>query len=68
MPIEPEDQEKIVKEVERLINHIPPIIRRFALPPLPELLKKIPPTMEKYTVKEIIEFLEGAWEEGRIRW
>ncbi|RLG72358.1 MAG: hypothetical protein DRO11_02395 [Methanobacteriota archaeon] len=68
MPIDPEDQEKIVEEVELIVNKIPPMVRRFALPPLPELLKKIPPTMEKYTVKEITEFLGKAWEEGRIRW
>ena len=72
MPLKPEDEEKLIKEINYRINQIPPLPlqgRRYILrKTLPEMLKEIPESFYDYTVRDIIEALEKAWREGRIRW
>ena len=53
--------------IETMEKKIPAMARSF-MPPPPELLKKIPESCRKYTIQELIDFLEKAWKEGKIKW
>jgi hypothetical protein len=65
MTITPEDQQEIIVEINKTYNGLNPLIRGF-IPPVPNLLKQIPVAARKYTLGELIEFLEKAHEEKKI--
>jgi hypothetical protein len=65
MTITPEDQQEIVDEINKTYSGLNPLIRGF-IPPVPNLLKQIPAVARKYTLGELIEFLEKAHEEKKI--
>jgi len=67
MPMRPEDEEKLIKDIREKLNSIPFVVRPF-IKPLPEILKEIPPYTYEYKVKDIIESLQKAWNNGKIRW
>ena len=64
-PISPEDAEEIVNEIRQAYARVPMIFRSF-VPSMPELLQKIPECARKYTLGDLIAFLEVAHEEGRV--
>ena len=65
MAISSEDQREIIDEINKTYNSLNPLIRGF-MPPVPSLLKQIPAAARKYTLAELIEFLEKAHEEKKI--
>lgn len=65
MTITPEDQQTLVDEINQIYENTSPLIRGF-IPPIPTLLRKIPACAWKYTLEELIEFLEKAHNEGKI--
>lgn len=65
MAITPEDQQTLVDEINQIYQNTSPLIRGF-IPPIPTLLRKIPECAWKYTLGELIEFLEKAHNEGKI--
>jgi hypothetical protein len=65
MTITPKDQKEIIVEINKTYNSLNPLIRGF-MPPVPSLLKQIPTVARKYTLGELIEFLEKAHEEKKI--
>ena len=65
MTISPEDKKEIIDEIIKTYNGLNPLIRGF-MPPVPSLLKQIPAAARKYTLAELIEFLEKAHEEKKI--
>ncbi|MBI2583529.1 MAG: hypothetical protein HYW25_02580 [Candidatus Aenigmarchaeota archaeon] len=64
MTVSKKDGEELIKLIER---KIPPFAKSF-LPAPPELLKKLPESSRKYTIQELIDFLEKAWKDGKIKW
>jgi len=64
-PISPEDAEEIIEEIQQAYGKVPMVFRSF-VPSLPDLLRKIPECARKYTLGDLIRFLEVAHEEGRI--
>ncbi len=65
MAISEEDQKEIIDEINKAYDNVSPLIRGF-VPPLPNLLRKIPPCAYKYTLGEVIEFLTTAHNTGKI--
>ncbi|MCK4443421.1 MAG: hypothetical protein KAW09_02680 [Thermoplasmata archaeon] len=65
MAISPEDQEEMIREINKSYNSISPLIRGF-VPPVPTLLKQIPACARKYTLGEVIDFLTSAHNTGKI--
>lgn len=65
MAISPEDQKEIIDEINKAYDNVSPLIRGF-IPPLPNLLRKIPPCAYKYTLGEVIDFLTTAHDTGKI--
>ncbi len=65
MTISEEDKQTIIQEINQLYDKMNPLIR-MAIPSLPSLLKQIPASARKYTVEELIEFLEEAHQNHQI--
>ncbi len=67
MTVKEEDKEKIINELNEEIDDLPGMIENF-IPPLPEILEKIPESAEGYKVEELLDVLEEAWGEDKIDW
>jgi len=63
--ITPEDAQEIVEEVRRVYSSIP-LLARPMVPPMPEILKRIPACARKYTLQQIIDLLEEAHAQGLL--
>jgi len=63
--IAPEDAQEIVEEVRRVYSSIP-LIARPMVPPMPQILKRIPVCARKYTLQQIIDLLEEAHAQGLL--
>jgi hypothetical protein len=63
--ISPSDAQEIVQEVQRLYASIP-IIARPMIPPMPQILQRIPACARKYTLQQIVDLLEDAHAQGLI--
>lgn len=68
MSISEEDKDEIIDQIQDEVQDLPAMLRKTVLPSLPEMIEKVPEAAEDYTVKELVEFLEEAWDEGRISW
>lgn len=68
MGISDEDKELIIDSIQEEVQDLPGLVRKTVLPSLPEMIDKVPEAAEDYTVKELIDFLEEAWEENKIDW
>lgn len=60
------DADEIIAGVQAMYDKIPTFVRSM-LPSLPDILRRIPPSAGKYTLDEIIELLDQAYETGRLR-
>ncbi len=65
MAISEEDQKIIIREINELYKNMNPLVR-MVVPSLPYILKRIPASARRYTVEELIQFLEEAHEKGQI--
>jgi len=63
--IMPGDAQEIVEEVRRVYSSIP-LLARPMVPPMPEILKRIPACARKYTLQQIIDLLEEAHAQGLL--
>ena len=64
--IQGKDAEEIVTGVQAMYEKIPAFIRPM-LPALPDILRRIPASAGKYTLNEIIELLDSAYETGKLK-
>jgi hypothetical protein len=60
------DADEIIAGVQAMYDKIPSFVRSM-LPSLPDILRRIPASAGKYTLDEIIELLDWAYETGRLR-
>ena len=60
------DADEIIAGVQAMYDRLPSFIRPM-LPPLPDILRRIPASAGKYTLNEIIELLDSAYESGRLK-
>ena len=63
--ISPEDANEIIEEVRRAYSSIP-IIARPMVPPMPEVLRRIPACARKYTLQQLIDLLDEAYSQGLL--
>jgi len=64
--IEGKDATEIVAGVQAMYDKIPAFVRPM-LPALPDILRRIPASAGKYTLNEIIQLLDEAYETGRLK-
>ena len=64
--IQEKDAEEILAGVQAMYEKIPAFIRPM-LPALPDILRRIPSSAGKYTLNEIIQLLDEAYETGRLK-
>ena len=64
--IQGKDADEIVAGVQAMYEKIPAFIRPM-LPALPDILRRIPSSAGKYTLNEIIELLDSAYETGKLK-
>ena len=64
--IQGKDADEIVAGVQSMYDKIPAFIRPM-LPALPDILRRIPASAGKYTLNEIIELLDSAYETGKLK-
>ena len=64
--INEKDAEEIINGVQDMYDRIPALFRSM-IPSLPEVLRRIPPSAQKYTLGEIIELLDYAYENGLLK-
>ncbi len=64
--IQGKDAAEIVAGVQAMYEKIPAFIRPM-LPALPDILRRIPASAGKYTLNEIIELLDSAYETGKLK-
>lgn len=64
--IEEKDAKEIITGVQAMYEKIPGFIRPM-LPSLPDILRRIPPSAGKYTLDEIIQLLDWAYENGQLK-
>lgn len=64
--IEEKDAKEIIAGVQAMYDKIPGFIRPM-LPSLPDILKRIPSSAGKYTLDEIIQLLDWAYENGQLK-
>ena len=64
--IQGKDAEEIVAGVQAMYEKLPAFIRPM-LPALPDILRRIPASAGKYTLNEIIELLDSAYETGKLK-
>lgn len=64
--IEEKDGKEIISGVQAMYDKIPGFIRPM-LPSLPDILKRIPSSAGKYTLNDIIQLLDWAYESGQLK-
>jgi hypothetical protein len=64
--IDGKDATEIIAGVQAMYDKIPAFIRPM-LPALPDILRRIPASAGKYTLNEIIQLLDEAYETGRLK-
>jgi hypothetical protein len=64
--IDEKDAEEIIAGVQAMYDKIPSFVRSM-LPALPDILRRIPSSAGKYSLNEIIELLDWAYETGRLK-
>ena len=64
--INEKDADEIIQGVQAMYDRIPGFVRPM-LPALPDILRRIPASAGKYTLNEIIELLDSAYETGRLK-
>jgi hypothetical protein len=64
--IDGKDATEIIAGVQAMYEKIPAFIRPM-LPALPDILRRIPASAGKYTLNEIIQLLDEAYETGRLK-
>jgi len=64
--IQGKDADEIVAGVQAMYEKIPAFIRPM-LPALPDILRRIPASAGKYTLNELIELLDSAYETGKLK-
>ncbi len=60
------DADEIIAGVQAMYDRLPGFVRPM-LPALPDILRRIPASAGKYTLNEIIELLDQAYESGRLK-
>lgn len=60
------DAKEIIDGVQAMYEKIPPLFRPM-LPSLPDVLRRIPPSAGKYTLDEIIQLLDWAYQSGHLK-
>jgi hypothetical protein len=60
------DADEIIAGVQAMYEKIPAFVRPM-LPALPDILRRIPASAGKYTLNEIIQLLDWAYETGRLK-
>jgi hypothetical protein len=60
------DADEIIAGVQAMYDKIPSFVRPM-LPALPDILRRIPSSAGKYTLDEIIQLLDWAYETGRLK-
>ena len=60
------DADEIIQGVQAMYDRLPGFVRPM-LPALPDILRRIPASAGKYTLNEIIQLLDSAYETGRLR-
>ena len=64
--IQGKDADEIVAGVQAMYEKIPTFIRPM-LPALPDILRRMPASAGKYTLNELIELLDSAYETGKLK-
>lgn len=64
--IEEKDAKEIIAGVQAMYDKIPGFVRPM-LPSLPDILRRIPSSAGKYTLNEIIQLLDWAYENGQLK-
>ena len=64
--IQGKDADEIVAGVQSMYEKITALIRPM-LPALPDILRRIPASAGKYTLNELIELLDSAYETGKLK-
>jgi hypothetical protein len=64
--ISEKDADEIIAGVQAMYDRIPSFVRPM-LPALPDILRRIPAGAGKYTLNEIIQLLDSAYETGRLK-
>ena len=64
--IQGKDADEIVAGVQAMYEKIPAFIRPM-LPALPDILRRMPASAGKYTLNELIELLDSAYETGKLK-
>jgi len=64
--IEEKDAKEIISGVQAMYDKIPGFIRPM-LPSLPDILKRIPQSAGKYSLNEIIQLLDWAYDSGQLK-
>jgi hypothetical protein len=64
--IDEKDAEEIIAGVQAMYDKIPSFVRSM-LPALPDILRRIPSSAGKYSLNEIIQLLDWAYETGRLK-
>jgi len=64
--IEEKDAKEIISGIQAMYDKVPGFIRPM-LPSLPEILRRIPSSAGKYTLNEIIQLLDWAYESGQLK-
>lgn len=60
------DADEIIAGVQAMYDKVPSFVRSM-LPALPDILRRIPSSAGKYTLDEIIQLLDWAYETGRLK-
>ncbi len=60
------DADEIIAGVQAMYDKIPGFVRPM-LPALPDILRRIPASAGKYTLTELIQLLDWAYETGRLK-
>ena len=64
--INEKDAREIIEGVQALYDKVPSFFRSM-IPSLPDVLKRIPESASKYTLGEIIQLLDWAYENGLLK-
>ncbi len=63
--INEKDAREIIDGVQAMYDKIPSLFRSM-IPSLPDVLRRIPPSAGKYTLGEIIQLLDWAYDNGLL--
>jgi hypothetical protein len=64
--IDEKDAKEIIAGIQAMYDKVPGFIRPM-LPSLPDILKRIPSSAGKYSLNEIIQLLDWAYESGQLK-